>query len=353
MRSQEIRKQALALAGRCLQRFSFGSLCMFALALASELPVLFVRVVMLSFTIEILDSLNGDPSQGPQWLWVGALPTLWATFALLTPVGSGWWWKQRSGGRTPSAREQLAYEDAINQLQSNSQQTLILPNNWFVTDTPLPDAAVQGNTLMLSRGLLESDHLSAVIAHELGHLASPDGRIAAALNRLLIAQSLNLDREQLDARLERHSRPYPERPLPGDAPIRGLFQIARLTIQLLALARGGIGLRLTRPVWGHYWRRREYAADAHAAKLGQADELADFLETHALLHDHPIPYIWLTQHTHPPVELRIDRLRNHETRTQLLRDRRQTAELQEPKKGRSLTRPFFGFCNGKDRNYRR
>jgi len=220
VRSQEIRKQALALAGRCLQRFSFGSLCMFALALASELPVLFVRVVMLSFTIEILDSLNGDPSQGPQWLWVGALPTLWATFALLTPVGSGWWWKQRSGGRTPSAR-------------------------------------------------------------------------------------------------------------------------------------GGIGLRLTRPVWGHYWRRREYAADAHAAKLGQADELADFLETHALLHDHPIPYIWLTQHTHPPVELRIDRLRNHETRTQLLRDRRQTAELQEPKKGRSLTRPFFGFCNGKDRNYRR
>lgn len=51
-------------------------------------------------------------------------------------------------------------------------------------------------------------------------------------------------------------------------------------------------------------------ADAYAAQLGQADELADFLETHALIHDYPIPYIWLTEHTHPPTELRIDKLRN-------------------------------------------
>jgi Zn-dependent protease with chaperone function len=313
MRYQEIRKGALALIGRSLQRFSLGSLCMFALALTSELPVLFVRVATLSFTIGIVASRSGHASQGPQWLWAGAIPTLWATFALLTPLGSGWWWKQRSGGRSPSTREQLAYDDAIDQLQSNSSQTLILPSNWFVIDTPLPDAAVHGETLMLSRGLLESDHLPAVIAHELGHLASPDGRIAAALNRLVVAQSLNLDREQLDARLEQHSHPQPEhQPLPGDAPIRGLFQIARLTIRLLALARGGIGLRLTRPVWGLYWRQREYAADAYAANLGQAEELADFLETHALMHDHPIPYIWLTEHTHPPVELRIDRLRKHQ-----------------------------------------
>jgi Zn-dependent protease with chaperone function len=294
-----------------MKRFSLGSLCMFALALTSELPVLFVRVVMLGLTIGIIDSLSGHPTQGPEWLWVGTIPTLWAMFALLTPIGSGWWWKQRAGGRSPSAREYLAYDDAIEQLQSNSQQTLDLPSKWFVIDTPLPDAAVYGATLMLSRGLLESDHLLAVIAHELGHLASPDGRVTAALNRLVIAKPLNLDRELLDTYLEQHSHPQPEyQPLPGDAPIRGLFQIARFTIRLLALARGGSGLRLTRPLWGHYWRQREYAADTYAANLGQADGLADFLETHALLHDHPVPYIWLTEHTHPPVELRIDHLRN-------------------------------------------
>ncbi len=28
------------------------------------------------------------------------------------------------------------------------------------------------------------------------------------------------------------------------------------------------------------------------------------------MHDHPVPFIWLTEHTHPPTELRVDRLRN-------------------------------------------
>ena len=59
-----------------------------------------------------------------------------------------------------------------------------------------------------------------------------------------------------------------------------------------------------------YWREREYTADQYAAALGQAEELADFLEIHALIHDHPVPLIWLTEHTHPPTELRIDKLRN-------------------------------------------
>lgn len=310
MRSHGIHKQALKLTGRVLKRFSLSSLLMFAIALTSELPVLFVRVMMLTFTIGMVEIFRGHPSQEPEWLWLGIVPTLWAMFALLTPIGSGWWWKQRSGGRTPSPRERRAYDDAIGLLQSTSSKRLPLPSKWFVIDTPLPDAAVQGKTLMLSRGLLASDHLPAVVAHELGHLASPDGRIAAALNRLVIARATKLNSEPLDMYLERHSYPNPAHQLlPGDSLIRDFFQIARFTIRLLAFARGGLGLRLTRPVWGLYWRRREYVADAYAAKLGQADELADFLETHALLHDHPVPYIWLTEHTHPPVELRVGRLR--------------------------------------------
>jgi Zn-dependent protease with chaperone function len=310
MRSHGIHKQALKLAGRGLKHFSLSSLLMFAIALTSELPVLFVRVMMLTFTIGMVEIFRGHPSQEPEWLWLGTVPTLWAMFALLTPIGSGWWWKQRSGGRTPSPRERRAYDDAIGLLQSNSSKRLPLPSKWFVIDTPLPDAAVQGKTLMLSRGLMASDHLPAVIAHELGHIASPDGRIAAALNRLVVAKATKLNSEPLDMYLERHTYPRPAyQSLSGDSLIRDFFQIARFTIRQLAFARGGLGLRLTRPVWGLYWRRREYVADAYAAKLGQAEELADFLETHALLHDHPVPYIWLTEHTHPPVELRIGRLR--------------------------------------------
>ena len=78
---------------------------------------------------------------------------------------------------------------------------------------------------------------------------------------------------------------------------------------VLRFARGGLGLRFLAPAWGSYWREREYTADQYAANLGQADELADFLEVHALIHDHPVPFIWLTEHTHPPTELRIDQLR--------------------------------------------
>jgi len=79
--------------------------------------------------------------------------------------------------------------------------------------------------------------------------------------------------------------------------------------KIAVFAKGGLGLRITGPILGRYWRGREYKADQYAASLGQADELADFLEVHALIHDHPVPFIWLTEHTHPPTELRINRLR--------------------------------------------
>ena len=116
------------------------------------------------------------------------IPTAWSLFALITPFGGGWWWRQNLGGREPSEREQLAYRDAIELLQAHAGQALPVPSGWFVLDSPQADAAVYGSTLMLSRGLLESDHLPAVLAHELGHLASTDGKLTAALNRLVITR---------------------------------------------------------------------------------------------------------------------------------------------------------------------
>jgi Zn-dependent protease with chaperone function len=54
---------------------------------------------------------------------------------------------------------------------------------------------------------------------------------------------------------------------------------------------------------------REYAADDYAARLGQAEPLARFLEEHALLYDTPIRRIWASTEMHPPVALRVERLR--------------------------------------------
>jgi Peptidase family M48 len=66
-----------------------------------------------------------------------------------------------------------------------------------------------------------------------------------------------------------------------------------------------------RAMWGVYWRAREHYADHYAASLGQATGLSEFLDTCALENDLPVPFVWLTEHTHPPTEHRIDRLSHH------------------------------------------
>jgi Zn-dependent protease with chaperone function len=73
----------------------------------------------------------------------------------------------------------------------------------------------------------------------------------------------------------------------------------------LKLTAGGLSVWLTRPLWAAYWRRRELAADAYAARLGQGPALADYLERH-LLFDFAAPY--MDGREHPYTELRIDRL---------------------------------------------
>ncbi len=132
-----------------------------------------------------------------------------------------------------------------------------------------------------------------------------DGRLTAALNRLVIhAPPKPAEREQAKQRTLILSD---DRALLTVTILGSLLWVLRKTI---VFAKGGLGLRVTAPFWGSHWREREYTADRFAAGLGEADELADFLEVHALMHDHPVPFVWLTEHTHPPTELRIDKLRN-------------------------------------------
>jgi heat shock protein HtpX len=300
-----------------IKRFSLVSLGVYALALASELPVILARTTLLYLLAWVALVLDGhSTAHATVWLEIGLIPTLWSIIALATPLGTGWWWRQRTGGRRPSQREQIAYLDATELLQAQTPERLKLPRSWFVLDTPTPDAAVCGETLMLSRGVLESDHLPAVLAHELGHLATPDGRLTAAINRLILLPPRPYRPEQAGYE---HVDTGPsgglvfrgERVLLA---ILGIRLVLWLVGKTLKFVNGGFGLRLLGPLLGVYWRGREYSADAYAAKLGQAGDLVDFLENHALIHDHPIPYMWLTEQTHPPVELRIEKLRDAEMR---------------------------------------
>lgn len=306
--------------------YSLNALTMYALTLIAELPVIFVRVMFVALLASILVLVEDHtlPRWSGGWVWVALIPTFWSMLALVTPLGSAWWWRTRAGGREPSSREQLAFKDAVELLQANSDSPLPVPKHWFVIDTPHPDAAAVGDALMLSRGLLETEHLPAVLAHELGHLATPDGRLTAALNRLVIfsnpfGHSTEEDRDAQGHRSRGHwivRMQEAHQRFEGPSDLEPMVDVAYGFLKLMfyasLFAKGGLGPWLTRPAWGRYWRAREYEADRYAANLGQAEELADFLEVHALIHDHPVPFMWLTEHTHPPTELRIDKLRNTE-----------------------------------------
>lgn len=290
---------------RALRLPSISTLSLYAATVIAEIPVVLARV-LLTFVVALLVLLaKGEPLSGAEgWAELALIPTGWSILALLTPFGGGWWWAQNMGGREPSERERDAFHDAVQLLEAGAAGPLRLPSLWFVVDEPQPDAAVCGNTLMLSRGLLESEFLAAVLAHELGHLATSDGKLTAALNRLVI--------NPLPKTRERQPNQHDVVVVGGDRFLltvtcfgAGLWTLRKI----IRFAQGGLGLRFFGGLWGGYWREREYTADQYAATLGQADELADFLEVHALLHDHPVPFVWLTEHTHPPSELRIDRLR--------------------------------------------
>jgi Zn-dependent protease with chaperone function len=209
------------------------------------------------------------------WI-IGYGPLILSFATLLLPVG-GWLWIQQSGGRTPSERERLLYEDALAVLTRADPQ-LRPPRRWFVLDEPSINAAAYADTLMLTRGLLESIFLEPVLAHELGHLNTSDARLAAALHRLTTPPRTRM--------------PFPLR-----------------TISFLS--SGALGVWITRTPWAAYWRAREFQADRYAAKLGQAQALARFLDTNALENDLPIPFMWLTEHSHPFTEHRIDQLHQH------------------------------------------
>jgi len=229
--------------------------------------------------------------------WVAALtPILWSVMGLALP-GRGRVWGRRLGARRPSATEAEVLADAMALLRS-VDPGLPDPAAWLVLDDPLPGAAVRGTTVVLSRGLLESESLAAVLAHELGHADSLDGRLTEALNRLAL-----WDDPLAPARPERGGEGQPE--FDQDPRGRLLWGLLRWALRL---AGGSFAQRLLGPLWAAHWRSREYAADAYAASLGQGEDLARHLSDFEQPFDAPQPGLLFKAANHPPVALRVERL---------------------------------------------
>jgi Zn-dependent protease with chaperone function len=226
--------------------------------------------------------------------WVAALaPVAFSLLGFLLP-GRGVVWGRRLGIRRPSREEEASIGDALHFLHSAAPASAG-PAEFRVLDVPLPCAAVRGRVVVLSRPLVESDALAAVLAHELAHLRSLDGRLIEALDRLSL-----WDDPLSPAVTGRREQPAPNPERRGGTAWATLRLLARLT-------GGSIARRALAPAWAAHWRAREYAADAYAACLGQAEDLADHLrDLHQPL-DPPARGIF-NPREHPPVALRIERL---------------------------------------------
>ena len=249
---------------------------LYALTLALQLPCVIARGMLFQLTAVAIAFISG-------WdrgllIAVGDLLTVFpiaaSLIAIVWPNGAGWWAALRMGARTPSRREQRAYDDAITAL-TRTGVPFRTPARVYILDDNTLNASVLGDTLLLNRSLIDSEHLAAVIAHELGHLSRPDANMTVAINRLAF----------LPAILHR-------------VPLLGM------------LFSGELGLRIVWIPWCAWFRQREFEADQFAARLGEADSLAQFLETEALFFDRPVPFAFMSKNNHPPTEHRLDRLTN-------------------------------------------
>jgi Zn-dependent protease with chaperone function len=228
--------------------------------------------------------------------WLAALlPLAYSVCGLILP-GRASLWRLRLGSRRPSDSEDDALRAGL-ELLGPGGHALARRVAIGVIDDPLPNAAVRGRAIIVSRGLLESASLPAVLAHELAHARGLDGRLSEALGRLVLwADPLGPARREGEIERRDEAEPDPQGRL--------LWSLARL---LARLAGGGCAEQLLAPLWAPYWRTREYAADAYAAALGQGEDLATHLADFEQPFDIPQRGL-LRLDQHPPIAFRIERL---------------------------------------------
>jgi Zn-dependent protease with chaperone function len=245
-------------------------------------------------------------------------PYLRSAGALAFPVPAGPFLRLAAGARKPSARERGDIERAFSLLPGG-----VAPASVLVIDGPDENAWVLGCTLFVERGLFESPHLVAVLAHEAGHLAAGDGRVALAAWWLPVRSAAWVAARLMGSRSGGFPQagprtggtlPQPQAsgagagilPDPRFRVLGGLLRLPGLAAGAVALLfAGGLFPMLLRQVWAAYRRSREFAADAFAASAGHGPALVEALAEWQVL-DVATP--WWLRLSHPYVEQRIDRL---------------------------------------------
>ncbi|MEI6778248.1 MAG: M48 family metalloprotease [Chloroflexales bacterium] len=197
------------------------------------------------------------------------------------------------------------------------------PQHIFAVDTEGLNAAISGRTMYVYRELFDSRYLPGVVAHELGHFNSMDGRLLLGIRALTVPGGFII--AYLLIGLLRWVAHGISTVLVAFLIVVFAFfrinlvgitrPILGITLQILRMgiifAVGGIGPALLGSIWRSYLIDREFAADTYAGRMGYANDLIDFFETE-VLSDVAIP--WYEQPTHPTATRRIASLTEVATR---------------------------------------
>ncbi|MBC8074605.1 MAG: M48 family metalloprotease, partial [Chloroflexales bacterium] len=216
--------------------------------------------------------------------------------------------------RPPDANEERRIRASLDVLPDDDGTR---PRHIFVVDERDLNACVSGTALYVNTGLLRSKYLSAVLAHELGHLRGGDGQLGLALRALVVPGAFWLSGALHGlVVLVRNALVWLIARLVRLLGLYGLVGMIRLLISVflvylphygIIFAMGGVGPRLLDFAWERYFIGREFQADAYAAQRGQRLELAElFGKIQVALVDITIP--WSSRRTHPPLRQRIERL---------------------------------------------
>lgn len=288
-----------------------GGIILYIVTLALETISVLMRFAVVSSLVGIF---TGRPTGLVIGIIAGLAPLVYSILVLAGIPSGHLLVRQSLGARQPGAEEQAQIERILDRVRARN---LPVPRRIFTVDADGLNSAISGRTLYVYRDLYKSRFLPAVIAHELGHFNSMDGRLLLAIRGLTIPGGFLIAYVLLS--LLRWVAYAISMILIGmiyivfalfrlrlGSATSALFNLSYTLLRMVIIfAVGGIGPALLGSIWSQYFLEREFAADAYAAKLGYADDLMEFFETE-VLSDVEIP--WYRQPTHPPTRRRIDAL---------------------------------------------
>lgn len=164
---------------------------------------------------------------------IAFLPVALSVLALAGMPGGYGLTAREMDARPPEDEEPELLLSAQRQILWSAPEGTIGPTRWLVIDNNEPNAQVVGTTIYVNRGLLESEYLGAVLAHELGHVNQGDGSLILALRRFV----------------------------PPPLSFISFEALGCLPLLLMAFG-GGLGVWLTTPAWNGTGRSGSFSPTA-------------------------------------------------------------------------------------------